>query len=121
MATDAWGVDDGWFDTKGRWQRAEPRTVDAIRDVVGDPALGRPVWVVRPGAGEVLLGPCHLTLEDGTDLGSVVRLPPDLPLGLHDLAPLDGGPVTTLLVGPGRCHLPRGGREWGVVVQVPTS
>ena len=32
--------------------------------------------------------------------------PPDLPVGYHELHPLDGGPVTRLMVTPGRCHLP---------------
>ena len=88
---------------------------------MGDPATGRPTWVVRPGVPEVLLGRCHLELEDGTEVGDVDRLPPDLPLGIHDLAPLDGGPATTLVVSPGRCHLPDDLRSWGVVAQVPTT
>ena len=122
MATDAWGIDDGWVDTAGRWQPASAHTIEAVRSVLGDPsAQDRPLWVVRPGAAEVLQSRCHLTLEDGTDLGELERLPPDLPLGRHDLAPLDGGPVTTLLVGPGRCHLPDDLRAWGIVVQVPTT
>ncbi len=121
MATDAWGIDDGWVDTQGRWHDASPATVDAIRSVVGDPAAQGPVWVVRTGDAEPLHRPCTLTLEDGTGGGTVTRLPPDLPWGLHDLTPLDGGPVTTLLVGPGRCHLPDDLRAWGVVAQVPTA
>lgn len=121
MTTDAWGVDDGWTDTKGRWQPASPATIDAIRAAMGDPATGRPTWVVRPGADEVLPGRGHLRLEDGSDIGDVDRLPPDLPLGIHDLAPLDGGPVTSLVVSPGRCHLPADLRSWGVAVQVPTT
>lgn len=121
MATDPWGIDDGWTDTQGRWQRASPATVDAIRAAIGDPSTGRPVWVVRPGHPHELLGACHLTLEDGDDLGELRRLPPDLPLGLHELTPLDGGPVTTLLVGPGRAHLRTDRRAWGLAVQVPTA
>jgi 4-alpha-glucanotransferase len=121
VGTDEWGIDDGWVDTQGRWQSASRGTVEAIRALMGDPSAGRPVWVVRPGADEPLHDRCRLVLEDGTDLGDVDRLPPDLPLGLHDLAPLDGGPVTTLLVGPGRCHLPDDLRAWGVVAQVPAS
>ena len=122
MATDAWGIDDGWVDTAGRWQPASEESIEAIRSRPGrSDRGGPPLWVVRPGAAEVLHSRCHLTLEDGADLGTVDRLPPDLPLGLHDLAPLDGGPVTTLLVGPGRCHLPDDLRAWGVVVQVPTT
>ena len=120
VATDAWGIDDGWIDTDGRWQPRRRRHDRGHPGGDGRPGRGRPVWVVRPGAAEVLHGRCHLRLEDGTDLGD--RRPPaaDLPLGLHDLRPLDGGPATTLLVSPGRCHLPDDLRAWGVVVQVPT-
>jgi len=121
MTTDAWGIDDGWTDTEERWQPASPATIDAIRSAMGDPAEGRPAWVVRPGADWPLLGRCHLRLEDGSDVGDVDRLPRDLPLGIHDLAPLDGGPVMSLVVSPGRCHLPPGLRSWGVAAQVPTT
>lgn len=118
--TDAWGVDDGWRDTQDRWHPTPPAAIDAMRAAMGDPA-DRPVWAVRPGAADPLRGRCHLTLEDGTDVGEVDALPGDLPLGIHELRPLDGGPVTTLLAGPGRCHLPDGLREWGIAVQVPTA
>ncbi len=121
MATDAWGIDDGWMDSSGQWQPAAPATIEAIRDAIGDPTSHRPVWVVRPGAAEPLLGRGHLQLEDGTEVGAVDRLPSDLPLGLHDLTPEDGGPVTTLMVSPGRCHLPDDLRTWGVTAQVPTA
>ena len=36
--------------------------------------------------------PAELRLEDGTALQVNTALPPDLPLGYHDLFPLDGGP-----------------------------
>lgn len=121
MATDAWGIEDGWVDGAGRWQAAAPHTIEAIRDVLGPPSIGQPMWVVRPGATEPLRDPCRIVLEDGADLGEVRRLPPDLPLGLHRLLPIDGGPTTTLLVGPGRCHVPDGPPRWGVTVQVPTA
>lgn len=120
MSTDAWGIDDGWQGTDGTWHPAPPSTIDAIREAIGDPD-SRPVWVVRPGSAEALQDPCRLVLEDGTDVGEVRRLPADLPLGLHAITPLDGGPTTTVLCGPSRCHLPDGLREWGVTVQVPTA
>jgi 4-alpha-glucanotransferase len=87
---------------------------------MGEP-VEHAVWVVRPGASDALDGPCRVRREDGRDLEAVERLPADLPVGIHDLEPLDGGAATTLLVGPGRCHLPDGLREWGVTVQVPTA
>jgi 4-alpha-glucanotransferase len=124
VATDGWGIDDGWTDTDGRWHPAPPETIDAFRATmtpsVRVPA-GRPVWVVRPGTAEPLLSRCHLRLEDGTDVGDLDALPADLPLGLHWLTPLDGGPVTTVIASPGRCHLPADLRSWGAVMQVPTT
>ena len=121
MSTDAWGIDDGWTDTSGAWRGASPDTIAAIRAVMADPTAGRPVWVVRPGEARDLDAPGHLRLEDGTDLGRVRRLPSDLPLGLHDLVDEAGDRLATVLVGPGRCHLPADLRGWGVAVQVPTT
>ena len=45
-------------------------------------------------------------------------LPPDLPLGYHELRPLDGRPARPLIVAPARCHLPEGLRTWGWAVQL---
>lgn len=124
MATDGWGVDDGWLGVDGGWRTAPPDTLAAIAHAMGRvdaPAPpGRPVWVVRPSSTDRLHGRCQLRLEDGTDLGELDALPPELPLGLHRLTPLDGGPATTLIVSPGRCHVPEG-RTWGATMQVPTT
>jgi 4-alpha-glucanotransferase len=120
VTTDAWGIDDGWYDFRGGWHEVPADTVEAMRAAMGEPEE-RPVWVVRPGADERLQSACRLTLEDGTDAGEVEQLPPDLPLGIHHLEPVAGGPSTRLLVSPGRCHRPDGLREWGVTVQVPTA
>ena len=45
-------------------------------------------------------------------------LPPDLPLGYHELRPLDGRPAARLIVAPARCHLPDGLRIWGWAIQL---
>jgi hypothetical protein len=47
VATDGWGVDDGWSDTGDRWHRAPAETLDAIaaamaRTEAAEPP-GRPV------------------------------------------------------------------------------
>ncbi|MGQ0433976.1 MAG: 4-alpha-glucanotransferase [Microthrixaceae bacterium] len=125
MTTDAWGIDDGWAATDGQWRPAPPATLEAIGEAMGrderpEPP-GRPVWIVRPGAHDALLGRCAVVLEDGSDLGEIDALPPDLPLGLHRLRPLDGGLETTLVVSPGRCHVPDALRTWGVAMQIPTT
>ena len=85
----------------------------------GPPAAKRPLWVVRVGSAEPLLGPCELRLEDGSEHRVEGALPPDLPAGYHDLDPLDGGPRTRLIVTPGRCHLPDDLRAWILSVQLP--
>lgn len=125
MATDGWGIDDGWIDTGDRWHRAPSRTLEAVRAAMGHDSRalpsGRPVRVLRPDRGEALAAPAHLVLEAGDDLGVVDALPRGLPLGLHRLTAVDGGAETTLVVSPGRCHLPAGLRAWGVTMQVPTS
>ena len=124
MATDPWGIDDGYFDVRGDWHPTSPETRTALRlAMTGDPGRPpeppRPLWVVRTGAAEPLLGPCELRLEDGTAIRAEGALPPDLPVGYHDLHPLDGGPTTRLIVSPGRCHLPDDLRTWMLAVQLP--
>jgi 4-alpha-glucanotransferase len=125
MATDAWGIDDGWADTDGRWHAAPHETLAAIAAALGrsdaDQPPGRPVRVVRPGVATPLAVRSHLVLEDGIDLGTVEHLPPDLPLGLHRLIAIDGALETTVIVSPGRCHLPPALRTWGLTMQVPTA
>jgi 4-alpha-glucanotransferase len=121
VPTDSWGIDDGWFDTTDVWRDIAPTTRDRLRAAMGDPpAQPAGVRIVRPGVGATLATPGVLRLEDGTDLGELGVLPPDLPLGLHDLTSGDGSP-TTVIVSPGRCHLPPELRAWGLTMQVPTS
>jgi 4-alpha-glucanotransferase len=126
MATDPWGIDDGYWDVAGEWHATSPDTIAALREAMGaagdadaPPADGSAVWVVRAGRAEPLLGPCEVALEDGGETRVEGDLPPDLPIGYHDLRPLDGGPVTRLIVTPGRCHLPGDLRTWLLAVQLP--
>ncbi|HEY8524148.1 MAG TPA: 4-alpha-glucanotransferase [Acidimicrobiales bacterium] len=123
MATDPWGLDDGYVDVHGNWHATSPDTAAVLRAAMGaedreEPLEPRPLWVVPTGAAEPLIDRCDLTLEDGTELPDIAGLPPDLPIGYHDLAPHDGGPVTRLIVTPGRCHLPADLRTWVLAVQL---
>lgn len=118
---DHWGIADGWWSTDGTWTGTDPRVRDELRGVLGaDEHPDRPpnahVWFVHPGDDHRLRGPCLLTLEDSTEIGEVVALPPDLPLGAHRLHPLDGGTVTDLFVVPGRAPMPP--RSWGWSAQL---
>lgn len=125
MVTDGWGIDDGWEGTDGQWHAAPPATIAAIGAAMGrdgaDVPSGRGVRIVRPGTAQPLPGRWVLALEDGTDLGEVEEVPADLPLGLHTLAGAATGDTETLVVSPGRCHLPEGLRTWGLAMQIPTT
>ncbi|MEY2463833.1 MAG: 4-alpha-glucanotransferase [Acidimicrobiaceae bacterium] len=122
---DAWGIDDGYHDVHGQWHDTSDRTRRALRvaqgglaDLADPPPRARPVWFVRHGSGPPIQRPAELDLEDGTVLHARDALPPDLPLGYHDLHPDDGGPTTRLIVVPDRCHLPEELRTWAWTVQL---
>ncbi len=83
-----------------------------------EPTDGRAVAVVARGAELPATG--DVTLEDGTPLGRLDALPPDVPYGYHRLARDDGG-EQLVITGPGRCHLPRGLRAWGWAVQLAAA
>lgn len=123
MDLGAWGIDEGYWDASGQWQALPTESIEALRAAMGAPGedrppAGPPLWFVRAGHVEWLLGPADLVLEDGTTLRGIEALPPDLPPGYHDLVPLDDGPTTRLVVTPGRCHLPPDLRTWGWAVQL---
>jgi 4-alpha-glucanotransferase len=124
MATDPWGIEDGYWDVAGTWHATSPRTRAALRAAMGRddahaPPPGRAIRVVRAGVAEPLPEPCELVLEDGSEVRAADALPPDLPVGYHDLRRLDGRPLARLIVSPGRCHLPADLRDWLLAVQLP--
>jgi 4-alpha-glucanotransferase len=110
----AWGVDPG----------APPDTVRALLEAMGAegdaPPVPPPMRFARLGHAEELAEPVDLMLEDGTELTGIGALPPDLPLGYHELHPRDGVPGH-LVVTPGRCHLPPELRAWGWAVQLAAT
>ena len=119
--SDAWSITDGYWDTGGAWHP----TTDAARrallvamgaDERSGPPPPPPMWFLEAGSAATLAGPCDLVLEDGTTLPNLHALPPDLPLGYHDLHPQAGGPTTRLVITPRRCPLPE--RAWGWAVQL---
>lgn len=125
MDPNAWGIDSGYWDATGRWQEPATASITAVAAAMGagpdqpvPPTESAPLWFVASGCREPLQDRCTLALEDGTDLGALNTLPPDLPLGYHQLHPADGGPSTHLVVSPKRCHLPENLRTWGWAVQL---
>src|SRR5688572_23954980 len=120
MVSDAWGVDDGYWDALGDWHDTSTETREALRAVMGEPAPSRHVRVVHLGEQAALDAPGQLTLEDGSELALEATLPPDLPIGYHDFRPAgdDDALPTRLIVTPGRCHLPDDLHTWALTIQL---
>lgn len=116
IGVDPYGVTDGYHDVAGVWHATPDAVRAAIHAAIGEPQPAPPMWFVRLGSTHSLWSSCRLLGEEGTDFGVVDRLPPDLPLGYHDLLPLDGGPATRLVVAPAAC--PRPDPAWGLSAQL---
>ncbi|MBI5090407.1 MAG: 4-alpha-glucanotransferase, partial [Actinobacteria bacterium] len=113
---DEWGICDGYEDVHGGWHPTPEAARVRLRAAMGDPTPGRPMWFVLAGQRVPVPGEHELRLEDGGTTTITDQLPADLPIGYHDLAPVDGGAVVRLVVHPPQCPpLPR---TWGVAVQV---
>lgn len=113
---DTLGVSDGYHDIAGTWHPTSDATRDALHAAMGSPGEQSGLWFVVAGTSEPLWSSCAIVLEDGTDLGPRDRLPDDLPVGYHELRPLDGSPPSTVVVHPAQC--PPAPRAWGVAAQV---
>lgn len=117
-----WGVSPGWWGVDGAWHDVDPDTSTTLEHLQGagehpEGPPTDPVWFVTEGDAAALLSPGLITLGDGDgEARADAHLPPDLPLGAHLLAPLDGGPTTRLFVVPARA--PRPGRGWGWSAQL---
>lgn len=124
MSTDAWGLTSGYHDTQGRWHETSPGTRAALLSAMGvdpsGPTSPEParVRIIQPGQAVPWPEPAELVLEGGTLLRFDRALPPDLPLGYHEVRPLGGGGSTQLIVAPGHCVLPEDLRAWGWAVQL---
>ena len=83
---------DGWTGTDGRWHVVDPETRRALQAAEGaelhpDGPPPPPLhWFVRRGERHPLWSGCVLELEDGSTIGPVHELDPELPLGVHRLA-----------------------------------
>ncbi len=89
----------------------------AVLAAMGGEAASARDPVVLGAPGGRLDAPADLVLEDGTSLGTVIRLPRDVPFGYHHL--VDEAGERLLLVPPARCAAPAG-RGWVWSVQLPT-
>src|SRR5580698_10391489 len=89
MTTDAWGVDDQYYDALGTHRVTSPKTRAAIHAAMGvesanDQGHAPPVLVLR--TGDRRAEPMHgqLLLESGERREINGPLPADLPTGYHD-------------------------------------
>jgi 4-alpha-glucanotransferase len=117
--TDAWAIDDGYFDALGVWRATSPATHRALLAAMGaesaTPPPAAPVRVVRADApGTRLRG--DLALEDGRVLHVDGALPAGVPLGYHELR--SDRDATRVIVVPPRSYLPEGFRIWGWAAQL---
>ena len=110
------GIVPAFRDAFGVDHEIDTAVLETIAETMGGPpdAATDPVRVARRGAP--LPAGAELVLEDGTALGALDAVPPDVPHGYHHLETDAGRQL--LIVGPGRCHLPPALRTWGWAVQL---
>jgi 4-alpha-glucanotransferase len=119
---DEFGIAAGWWGTDGNFHETSQETRAALRQAQGakqheaGPPQDAHLWFVRPGETHELWSEGLISLADGGEVLAQTHLPPDLPLGAHQLRPTDGGPVTQLFVVPRRCL--RTTRGWGWSAQL---
>jgi 4-alpha-glucanotransferase len=77
-----------------------------------------PVWVVTEGEAVTVEGAWTLRTEDGSEEQVHDALPPDLPLGYHQLTQEADGRDVQLVVAPPTCYVPPGLCTWGWVAQL---
>jgi 4-alpha-glucanotransferase len=121
------GIATSFADAAGGHHTVPEATLRAVLEAMGpapEAAAWPPVVVARQGRrcdwrppeGE----PVALALEGGAERPLPAELPGDLPPGRHRAVGRTG--ATTLVVAPGRCHLPAvlagGGRAWGWTAQL---
>src|ERR687898_209057 len=126
-AAEARGIATTFTDATGRRNEGPEATLEAVLEAMGPvPAAAAwpPVVVARaaqpatwsPPEGE----PVTVVPETGEERPLPAELPGDLPPGRHRVEGRSG--ATTLVVAPGRCHLPAdlegGGRAWGWAAQL---
>ncbi|MDN5942955.1 MAG: 4-alpha-glucanotransferase, partial [Nitrospira sp.] len=123
-STDPWGIDGTYEDAAGTIQTVSEQAIARIRTAIGrppDPARSlydERVIVIQQGQSFPLTAAATLQLEDSTVIPLHDRLPPDLPIGYHQLIPENGLSPVRVIVSPGRCFFPPGLRIWGWSAQV---
>ena len=109
VTTDAWGIDDGWFDIDGQLAHGAARDRSRRSAPPWASPVGRPVWVGatrRRRRRSTRRAGC--AWRTAPTSATVQRLPAGPARSASTTSiPTDGGPTTTLLVGPGPLPPPR--------------
>jgi 4-alpha-glucanotransferase len=113
---DAWGIEHRYLDAGGEDREVDASTIDALREVIGEPDDAMPHPVVLRQGEPVELGPGELQLEDGRRVEVGATGPGEVPLGYHRHVDPDGV-ERSVIVAPRACHLPDQ-RAWGWAVQL---
>lgn len=113
---DAWGIEHRLVNSKGEPQRVSDDTVTRLREALGEPEPGHGPHVIPIGS-HMDLGAGEVLLEDGGSISAREAGRGRMPAGYHTL--VDGsGDARSLIVSPGRCHLPENLRTWGWTSQL---
>jgi 4-alpha-glucanotransferase len=123
---EARGIATQFTDAAHRTYEVSEATLKAVLDAMGPEPAAAAAWpptvVTRTGRPSSWRAPeaATLVLEGGEERPLPAELPGDLPPGRHRVEGRTG--ATTLVVAPGRCHLPPeldgGGRAWGWAAQL---
>lgn len=121
---DPWGIVTQFRDNFDVLRQTTAETRRAILAAMGlssddSPADTPPaVRVVPEGETAVIDAPAELRLEDGACLRIAGALPPDLPLGYHQLQPLDGRAPILVVRCPAAAFFGLKNQIWGWAVQL---
>lgn len=114
--TDAWGIESSFVNSKGEHQEVSRATIERLRQAFGDPSTQQGPLVLLSGE-KTDLGEGEVRLEDGTQMAAHDAESDSLPPGYHTLIGPDGE-ARSLIVSPGRCHLPDDLFGWGWASQL---
>jgi 4-alpha-glucanotransferase len=117
--SEAWGIQRTYLDHRDHECHAPDASISSLLEAMGADTvrpLPAPLIVISQLEGLRPSRPGEIQLENGDTLpiepGRTVRPP----LGYHNL--IHGDEAVRLIVGPGRCYLPRDARAWGWEIEL---
>jgi 4-alpha-glucanotransferase len=120
--TDSWGIDQAYQDGREEWHKVSEETKRHLARAMDTRDASKPpdpaLKVINRGEQFEPGVDWELRLEDGSLLRGSRRIPPDVPIGYHDMRDLRSGVETRLIVAPGKCFRPENLRIWGWALQL---